>query len=108
MQDSVTINCNNHKTCDNQVQFALINVQGLITKRLNKLQSSELKRVFDTNDIICITESWGDESQNFDYDGFEHFELHRTENKVTWSPAPETRVELLYISVIISLTMTYL
>ena len=52
-------------------------------KRSNKLQSSELKRVFDTNDIICITESWGDESQNFDYDGFEHFELHRTENKVT-------------------------
>ena len=30
VQDSVTINSYNHKTCDNQVQFALINVQGLI------------------------------------------------------------------------------
>lgn len=63
------------------MRFALMNIQGLITKRNDKLKSKELKQVFDTNDIICIMESWGDESQNFDYEGFEHYELHRTENK---------------------------
>lgn len=56
-------------------------MKGLITKRVNKLQTSELQEVFNNNDIICLTETWGDSSQQFDVDGFSYFELHRTEKK---------------------------
>ena len=65
------------------IMFALINIQGLITKRNNKLQSDELKNVFNTDDIICFTETWGADYFNFAYEGFTHFDLNRTENKPT-------------------------
>ena len=55
----------------------------MITKRLNKLNTVELRRVFQNNDIICLTEVWGDPSQCFDVDGFTHYVLHRQENKIS-------------------------
>ena len=65
------------------VRFALINIQGLIKKRQNKLQAKELISVFSDDDIVCLTETWGDSSQIFDVDGFSFFELHRTDVKPT-------------------------
>ena len=55
----------------------------MITKRLNKLNTNELIYVFQNNDIVCLTEVWGDPSQCFDVDGFTHYELHRQEKKLT-------------------------
>ena len=61
----------------------MLNIQGLITKKFNKLQSDYLRRVFKENDVVCFTEVWGDPSQVFDYDGFTFYELHRVEKKAT-------------------------
>ena len=58
-----------------------MNVQGLITKRSNKLTSPELQNIFKTNDIVCLTETWGNNCHNFDVDGFEYFVLNRSEIK---------------------------
>jgi hypothetical protein len=38
------------------VRFALLNVQGLISKRVNKLKSVEIIEIFNKNDIICFTD----------------------------------------------------
>ena len=37
--------------------------------------------VFENNSIICMTEVWGDLSQNFEVEDFSYFELHHTERK---------------------------
>ena len=61
----------------------LLNVQGLITKRLNKLNTVELRCVFQNNGIICLTEVFRDLSQCFYVEGFTHYVIHRQENKIS-------------------------
>ena len=82
MRESLISN-NHNKNLSESIRFAPFNIQGIITKRLNKLQTSELQSIFKNNDLVCLTESWGDSSQNFDYEGFTRYELHRYEKKLT-------------------------
>ena len=63
------------------LKFALLNIQGLVTKCTNKLESDEVKTLFLNNDIIMFTEHWGCSFTNFAVNGFTFFELNRTEIK---------------------------
>lgn len=59
----------------------MFNVQGLRTRRINKFQSLELKNLFANNDIIFLTETWADEYSDLRVNGFNHFQLNRSEYK---------------------------
>ena len=52
------------------LNFSLLIVQGLVTKYINKLQSDELIKIFQHNDLILLTEIWIDD-----------FQLNRTDKK---------------------------
>lgn len=60
------------------LRFALLNVQGLISKRVNKLKTKEVSSVFQNNDVVLFTEVWSNELLDLSVDGFECFPLHRT------------------------------
>ena len=66
-----------HKQTD--IRFALLNIQGLQTKRLDKLISPELTNIFNNNDIICLTETWGSDVIDFSVNGFIHYNVNRNE-----------------------------
>ena len=53
-------------------------MEGLITKRTNKLKSSEILELFQDNDIVMFNESWTSESSDLDVADFECIGLHRT------------------------------
>ena len=55
----------------------------MCTKRTNKLVSPELKSVFDTHDIVCLTETWTDCYSDLHVDNFEYFVLNRSENLIS-------------------------
>ena len=59
------------------MKFALLNVQGLIGKLFDKLQSPEFKNLVETNDVITVTETWTNELSCVDLEGYEHFVLNR-------------------------------
>ena len=61
------------------LRFALLNVQGLVTKRTNKLQTQELRDIFNSNDIVLLTETWTDNSSEVAVSNFEAFILNRVE-----------------------------
>ena len=44
------------------MNFALLNIQCLISKRTNKLKLKELSHIFENNDLILLTETWTNES----------------------------------------------
>ena len=58
-----------------------MNIQGLVTKRTNKLKSVELNDIFKSSDIVLFTETWTDEYSDVNVDDFDCYILHRTENK---------------------------
>ena len=60
------------------MNFALLNIQGLISKRSNKLQSKELIQIFQHNDFILLTEIWTNDMSDISVDGFTVFQLKRT------------------------------
>ena len=64
-----------------KLRFALINIQGLVSKRQNKLKSQELVAIFRNNDIVLIMESWFNEHLDSNSNEFEHFALHRLKKK---------------------------
>ena len=64
-----------------RLRFSLLNAQGLVTKRTNKLKSDYLINIFKCNDIVLFTETWADELSELDVDGFECFYLNRTKRK---------------------------
>jgi hypothetical protein len=57
----------------------LLNINGLSTRRVNKLTCKELIEVFDTHDIVLLTETWTNDYSDLHVQGFEHFVLNRTE-----------------------------
>ena len=61
--------------------FALLNVQGLVTKRTNKLQTQELRDIFNSYDIFLLTETWTDNSSEVAVSNFGVFILTRVEKK---------------------------
>ena len=74
--------CINNK--QSEIKFALLNIQGLKSKRINKLNTPELKLIFENNDIVCLTETGGTDDMDFTVNGFIHYHVNRTEfNKNT-------------------------
>jgi len=61
------------------LRCALLNVQRLSSRRVNKLNTKELTTVFDTHDIVLLTETWAHSYSQLSYNGFECFVLNRTE-----------------------------
>lgn len=59
----------------------LLNCQGLVTRRTNKLHSDEFKSIFSSNDLILLTEYWTDDFSDINVSNFESFPLHRRETK---------------------------
>ena len=52
------------------MNFSLLNVQGLLTKYTNKLQSDELIKIFQSDDIILLTEVWTNDLCDVSVDEF--------------------------------------
>ncbi|MES9880123.1 MAG: reverse transcriptase family protein, partial [Sedimenticola sp.] len=52
-------------------------MQGLVTKRLNKLHSPEILELFKMKDILVFTETWTDSLSDITVDNFRHIALHR-------------------------------
>ena len=59
------------------LRFSLLNAQGLISKRTNKLNSPELQHIFNSSDVVLFTESWTDENSELFVNNFEYFVLNR-------------------------------
>ena len=64
-----------------QIKFALLNVQCLVCKFVNKLHSSETKAIFHSHDIIIFTETWTNAQSDLVVNGFAHNVLHRVAKK---------------------------
>jgi len=62
------------------LRCAVLNINGLRTKRCNKLDLPELTHVFQSNDIVLLTETWSGVYHDLHVDGFDCFILHRDEN----------------------------
>lgn len=60
----------------------LLNIQGLVTKRVNKLNSLELSALFGKNDILLFNETWTSEVSEIDVSDYEVISLHRTQKKI--------------------------
>ena len=76
------------------LNFLFLNVQGLLTKDTNKLQSDELIKIFQSNDIVLLTEVWTNDLCDVSVDEFSVFQLNRVEKSAMPS---RTLVELPYI-----------
>ena len=63
------------------LNFVMVNVQGLSGKCGNKLETDELREVFKNNDVVLFTETWGNDYTKFDVRDFTHVALNRTEIK---------------------------
>ena len=63
------------------LRCALLNCQGLISKRTNKLKSIEFQSTFESHDVILLTECWTNQFSEITVNNFESFSLHRQENK---------------------------
>ena len=59
------------------LRFSLLNVQGLVSRRTNKLKSSELLNIFESSDLVLLTETWTDDFSDISVNHFEHFALNR-------------------------------
>ena len=62
-----------------QLNFVLLNIQCLISKRTNKLNSQELRNTFASNDLVMLTETWTDDYSDLSFDGFKTFWLSRSD-----------------------------
>ena len=60
---------------------AFLNIQCLISRRTNKLQSQELKNIFDKNDLVLLNETWTDVYSDVSFLGFKSFKLSRKKQK---------------------------
>ena len=63
------------------LRCSLLNAQGLVTKRTNKLQSEEFQQFFNSSDVVLLVETWTNELSNIDVSNFQAFVLNRNENK---------------------------
>ena len=65
------------------LRCSLLNAQGLVTKRTNKLKSEEFQQIFNSSDLVLLVETWTNEFSDIDVANFQAFVLNRTENKKT-------------------------
>ena len=61
------------------LRCSLLNVQGLVTKRTNKLHTKELQNIF--NHSVLLVETWTNDFSDIDVINFHSFVLNRNENK---------------------------
>ena len=59
------------------LRLLLLNAQGLISKRTNKLNSPELQHIFNSSDVVLFTESSTDDNSELFVNNFEYFVLNR-------------------------------
>ena len=59
----------------------MLKIQCLISRRTNTFESQELKHIFQTNDLVLLTETWTDEYSDVSFPGFKTFYLSRTNRK---------------------------
>lgn len=64
-------------------RFTLLNVQGLVTRRTNKLKTQEIQNIFHSSDAVLLTETWTDDFSDIYVNNFEAFILNRKEQKKT-------------------------
>ena len=62
------------------LRCSLLNVQGLVTKRTNKLKKEELQNIFSSSDIVLLVETWTNDFSDIDVSNFHSFVLNRNEN----------------------------
>ena len=63
------------------LNFVMVNVQGLSGKCGNKLETDELREIFKNNDVVLFTETWGNDYTKLDVRDFTHVALNKTEIK---------------------------
>jgi hypothetical protein len=61
-----------------QLKFVHLNCNGLVTKRVNKLNSPFFRNLFSHNDILLFSETWTSGMSELDVDYFDCLQLHRT------------------------------
>ena len=60
-----------------QLKFCVWNVQGLASKRHNKLNDPEFLNIINSYDIILCTETWTNNGTDIDINGYKNISLHR-------------------------------
>lgn len=63
------------------LKLSLLNIQGLVTRRTNKLKTLEMQKIFSSSDIVLLTETWTNDFSDIAVDNFEAFILNRKDNK---------------------------
>lgn len=63
------------------LRVSLLNVQGLVTKRTNKLQTVEFQNIFPSSDVVLLTETWTNQYSDIEVNNFEAYVLNRKEIK---------------------------
>ena len=63
------------------LRLSLLNIQGLVTRRTNKLKTPELQKVFESSDVVLLTETWTNDFSDVAVKKFETYILNRNENK---------------------------
>ena len=63
-----------------KLRFSALNINGLISKRTNKIKTREFQDILDNSDVVLLTETWKYLS-DIKINHFETFELHRREKK---------------------------
>lgn len=63
------------------LRCSLLNCHGLVTRRTNKLKTDEFKTIFNSSDIVLLTETWTDDFSDTNVANFESFILNRHEVK---------------------------
>ena len=61
------------------INFVVLNIQCLISKRTNKLILQELRHILENNDLLLLTETWTDAYSDISFPGFKVFRLSRLE-----------------------------
>lgn len=62
-------------------KLSLLTIQGLVSRRTNKINSPELASIFDSSDIVLLTETWTNDFSDIDVRNFGHFVLSRKDVK---------------------------
>ena len=63
------------------LRISALNINGLISKRTNKIKTHEFQDILDNSDVVLLTEAWTSDLSDIKINHFESFELRRKEKK---------------------------
>ena len=63
------------------LRISALNINGLISKRPNKIKTHEFQDILDNSDVVLLTEAWTSDHSDIKVNHFESFELRRKEKK---------------------------